>query len=869
MNDNLLLDQRIMEQQTIERGIEKYEQRTRAKVLREGFDKQDEVQKIVRGAIPILSEALAKWVAEAGQAKGRKPTSYTALSLLDLDAVAALGIMTVFKHLGDPKGARVAGITMGIGKMIEIELEGAAVAERDFKAAQRFLKLAEGKPSAKMLEERFKAMVEENDSGLHWSNNTKVLVGQTVLSVVLVALKDLFFQHTVRQGGKTTAIVELTDEACEAIAAMEERASLEHLPLRPMVTKPRAWQHMTSGAYSDYKLARLVPMVRTYNKEDRTAINEAIAAGEMDEVLTALNAIQDTRWAIDIRVLGMILHCREEGIQTASSFPAASIPDLLPKVEAEAWERMEPAERSARNRQRKSIRDLRRSLGVNARTFDEDMAEAIHLSTFEAFYMPHSLDFRGRTYAVPYFNHQRSDHMKALFRFADALPLGEHGGKWLMIHLANCGDFKTPSGLKASKATFDDRVAWVKANDELIRATAADPVGNVDWWSTADSPFCFLQACFEYGEWAAAGFSSDFLSSIPCAADGTCSGLQHYSAITRSAEEAYHVNLLPRPTPGDIYQVTADKALPTLERSAAMGDLASTTILANGFGRSEVKRNVMTYFYGSGKFGMRQQHMDDLMRPLGDKVALGELQAHPYSIETERKNKETGEVTVAPDGGFTCAATLAAHVYAAVTSVAAKADEAATWVQQVVAILAHESLPLKWRTQTGLPVTMRYMEQVCKEVNLWLYDRTIKVPAATDKIDAEGNILSRIRVLVEQAPTKRMNKKRMRNASSPNVIHSMDAAHLHRTVAQAAAEGIEHFAMIHDSFGTHMGNMEAFSVNIRQAFVDCYADYCPLQAIDTYARSVLSEEGIEKLPELPARGDLDLNEVLKAPYAFA
>src|SRR3546814_7105519 len=77
-------------------------------------------------------------------------------------------------------------------------------------------------------------------------------------------------------------------------------------------------------------------------------------------------------------------------------------------------------------------------------------------------------------------------------------------------------------------------------------------------WSKADSPFCFLQACFEYDAWMQSAFSQDFVSHIPIAADGSCSGLQHYAAITRSSKEAHHVNLVPRDTVGDIYRLVSE-----------------------------------------------------------------------------------------------------------------------------------------------------------------------------------------------------------------------------------------------------------------------------------------------------------------------
>jgi DNA-directed RNA polymerase len=261
--------------------------------------------------------------------------------------------------------------------------------------------------------------------------------------------------------------------------------------------------------------------------------------------------------------------------------------------------------------------------------------------------------------------------------------------------------------------------------------------------------------------------------------------------------------------------------------------------------------------------------MEDTMRPLADKVALGTLEAHPYNQLTERKDKETGETRMEWDGGYTCAATMAAHVYKAVTTVAAKADEASTWIRAVAATLAHEGLSMTWRTPTGFPVVQRYAEYTSKRVNLWLYGRDVTVPTSTDKIDAEGNVLERIQLLIRQAPTSRVDKNAMRNASSPNVIHSMDAAHLHKAVAYAKAAGIDSFSMIHDSFGTHMGHMEQFNGLIREALIDCYKDYCPLEEIDRQARAILSAEGQEKLPPIPAKGNLDLEAIRNAVFAFA
>jgi DNA-directed RNA polymerase len=50
----------------------------------------------------------------------------------------------------------------------------------------------------------------------------------------------------------------------------------------------------------------------------------------------------------------------------------------------------------------------------------------------------------------------------------------------------------------------------------------------------------------------------------------------------------------------------------------------------DGDWRKMLKRNVMTTFYGSKKFGMAQQHMDDLMDPLEREVLKRKIKDHPF-----------------------------------------------------------------------------------------------------------------------------------------------------------------------------------------------------------------------------------------------
>src|SRR5262249_401542 len=109
-------------------------------------------------------------------------------------------------------------------------------------------------------------------------------------------------------------------------------------------------------------------------------------------------------------------------------------------------------------------------------------------------------------------------------------------------------------------------------------------------------------------------------------------GFQHLSAMTRDEKTAKLVNLTPQEVRQDIYETVADRV-----RQRVKGDIEYYEItdlaymwLKEGVDRKVVKRNVMTYVYGSNSRGMAGQHREDLMRPLADKVKRGKLNEHPF-----------------------------------------------------------------------------------------------------------------------------------------------------------------------------------------------------------------------------------------------
>lgn len=863
-HDTLLEAQRLIETRATKDGYDRYVRHQDSAVTNLGGHAAAEAVKLIRGSIPLVSEKIALWVAaNTHGGRGKRHAALAVISRLDADLLAFLSLNCVFA--GITQEQQIVSIQSSIGGQVEAEIMGLDLEEaQGRKVALRIKQKVASNGSFSQRKRVFNKLSKEHlPDHVSWTQEYRVRMAEPLLNAVLLALPDLFELITLPVGvNRRQTIIRLTDEGVQTMASLRESMAWMAPIHRPMVVPPRPWTDMDTGCYYEPRAARTVKLVRTYNKDHKALIRKSIADGTMPLVLEAVNSAQSTAWAINRDIFDLVDWCFQTGQKVGHIAPNALLP-IPAKVDAELWEAMDPKDRKQHRIDLAGRHERNRAIVSDQAVMLRDMETARELLDYAAFWLPHNLDFRGRVYPVPHFNHQRSDPIKALFQFSVGKPLGDFGAGWLSIHLANCGDFE-----KVSKKPFDARLDWVEDNELMILRVGNDPQGTVDIWKEADSPFMFVAACIDYTRWVRSGRSTGYVSHLAVALDGSNSGLQHYAAALRCSGEAALVSLTPCDTPADLYQTVADQVKAVVSAEAAEGSAIAQQVLDAGITRSLVKRNVMTFAYSSEQFGFRQQLMTDLMAPLNEKVFLGQLDTNPYAVF--RKDKD-GKDTTDLDGGFSVSGYLAAKVWKAVTETVTQATEGMDFFKRLAATLAHEKQPLVWTTPLGLPVVHRYSVWETKRVSLNLYDRTMPVvDAGVDaKITEDGQVMRRVMINMRTAPTDRIDKDKARSAVAPNVIHSMDGSHLMLTVINAAREGITDMALIHDSFGTHAGSTARFFDIIRESFVEMYEAYCPFEETLAFAQSVLSEEGQEKLPALPTKGDMDLNLVLEAQYAFA
>jgi len=674
-----------------------------------------------------------------------------------------------------------------------------------------------------------------------WGRELQAYAGRWLLDVAMTALPELF--QFVQQGAEQTMLTLQQGAEQQAQEIIEDLIQRRPVFL-PMQEPPLPWTQFHKGGPRDQRETYARPLLRTRHKDTGAACRGAIRSGEAQPALDAVNTLQAVPWRINTAILDVLQECVRRGLDVPG-LPGEKLDRPFPPDDEDDEDAMR-----LWHLRLSRVRKHNRMLVGERLLLTEDLETAERMRHWAAFYTPMNLDWRGRVYAMTQFNFQREDRVRALFQFAHGEPIGEDTGDsssglwWLKVHVANCGDFD-----KVSKKPLEDRVAWVNNNLPQIVSAARSPMEslNIGWWKRADKPFLFLAACMELSSAMERGCS--FLSALPVSFDGSCSGLQHLCAMTRAPEGGL-VNLTPsNAAPADVYATVAaavNKRV-TVDANAAEWDegqewrgAVAKLALAHGIDRKVCKRNVMTYSYSSKKFGMAAQQQEDLMDVLDEEVLTGKRAEHPFEQYAEGDAERPSPA----------ARYLAGHVYESIEAIINLPAQAMAFLQKLAKTMAHEGKPLRWTTPAGLPWINRYHEPNTRHIELYLHDR-------------------RITVRLSDGSKPEIDKAKAAAGVAPNFVHALDAAHLMLTANACARAGITAIATVHDSFGCLASRAKRFNEIIREQFVDMYQTHDVLAEVLAQAKHDLTQHNWNRLPEVPQYGELNLEEVKHAQFAFA
>jgi DNA-directed RNA polymerase len=353
--------------------------------------------------------------------------------------------------------------------------------------------------------------------------------------------------------------------------------------------------------------------------------------------------------------------------------------------------------------------------------------------------------------------------------------------------------FQVATTYGLDKKPMIERLDWVKDNITFISEIAKDPIGRLPDWESADEPWQFLAACDEYYH-CVINCDRNY-TSLPVATDATCSGLQILAGLCRDASTAKLVNVLPSDSPQDAYATVAEAAKPNCPES-----------IQQHLDRSTVKRVVMTVPYNAKPHSNRG-YIRSALKEKGVEIEKDDL---------------TKTVTAVRD---------------AMHQVVPGPMKAMKWIEEEVGkAIARGATELEWVTPSGFVVSQRLMKKESQRLQLQLLGAVQQITVSTGDSD-------------------KVDKAHHKNATAPNLIHSLDASLLLLSTLRFDAP----IALIHDSVLCRATDMNILSTLVRETYMHIFAE-------QNYLQSWADQIGAETKP--PIIGDLEPSSVIESTYFF-
>ena len=622
----------------------------------------------------------------------------------------------------------------------------------------------------------------------------------------------------------------------------------------PMVQEPLPWSQGQGG----YR----------YDLSDEPDLG---AAGAPVIVRAALDRLQSTTWRINRPVLELARAAFDE----SEAERAAQVRHLLGLPDPPADWTVLAGERWAVKRIA-ALRRVHDTLAIADECLDPEAR----------FYLPHHLDWRGRMYAaVEFLNPQGGDLARALLLFADGKALGETGVHWLAIHGANCF---------GKRGTLNHRVQWTEEHTQEIVEAAVDPLGSELLADAKNkSRLQFYAFALEWSllnEHLNSGYpASEFVSSLPCGQDHTCSGVQHIAALFRNKKLARATNVLPG-RPRDFYETVTKGVIRRLEDEAENEVMQARMWLREEqiIARDLIKKFAMTFEYGATSFGFGsdiEEYVEQAMEsnpelreqePMyrEDPADVFEFEPYPESMlnqppptaeeleEIKRRRDELRRIygsaedprpvedpeleeilDWAAEQYYWSERAKANNYLARITEDVMKQEtKAREWFRDCAKAIADTNQPVSWT----VPVTDFEVTQ-----NGWNYMKKER----TSRPRAGGSQLVILEMTNDVLPAKQAN------GLAPNVIHSLDAANLALAINGLPEE--TPLGTAHDCYFVRAADAERVNQTVRKAFVRLHSEPIFDQLHAQF--SALAGRKLQK----PRKGKLDISAALDSAYMLS
>ena len=801
IREKRLKEQKKIEDSLLAGGIEKYwKEWERAK------DEGKPEQKLIQSAVEHLSGFYQKWIDSCVQNK-KSPTWLTPLLTIGADKMADISIRCVIRvfltkqTLNSSQNSDSVPVNAPVAQQIAKLIADDICNIVAFRATKK-THYVDWKKQSKFIKnwtpKRCNAFVKKMGSIARLTAKQKEDLGHNMLRIAMSSdILESRIHYTANK--KKVLLVSFAPWILKTLSDQHHFLESMSMVYRPMICPPIPHTKETDGGFLDETLRKR--LIKRYLSN--TSVAKCKPERPSSIVLTGLNAMMNTEWSVNKPVY-KVLKTLFENDSKQANLPSFSYKDFAfnlpyPKTgtkEAkaiwmrdanEAWSLWYKEEQS---RSRMLVR----------------LVLAKKMSDAGFFYMPYTLDFRSRAYTIcELLSCQGMDFDKGLIHFARPVKQTERGIFWLKVHLANLFD--------QDKKTFADRVLWVDSNLSMLEEISKDPYTHKEWLDTRtkkNTSFQRLAAIFEL-------FRTDGMTQLNVQMDGANNGVQHWAAIMRDKKLAELTNVLPSPTPIDLYKTIANETSSVMTTNTLNNTWYPKFITHwNGsLDRNVTKRPTMCDAYGLTFYGMQRYIKEENHLSWVKKEERGGA-----IVELARAIKEgLGQTMHYPNKGK-------------------------EWLREVATLFNKLGKPITWTTPSKFNV-------------LHLYNKIQDRVSYAQLFNKQS--------LIFVSVTDIMNEKAQFLGVSPNWIHSLDAAHQFLTINRMVKAGNSAYSFIHDSFGTYATRIDEMNVFLREEFVTIHKE----NQLEVFKKETEEKYQIN-LPALPEQGEyFDISEVLKSTYFFS
>nr|QWO71381.1 RNA polymerase [Termitomyces sp. T50a] len=480
----------------------------------------------------------------------------------------------------------------------------------------------------------------------------------------------------------------------------------------------------------------------------------------------------------------------------------------------------------------------------------------------ETFYLPLKADFRGRLYVTSFFlNYQGNEIGKALVYFNKGEILNEEGRKNFYIYGAN---LYNPSSL--NKENHEERLKWVKQNLSNIYQM------DIEFLSKADNIWLFTSFCLIMKKLKE---KPDLIVCFPIFIDATCSGIQHIAAMIKDTDLGLNVNLTKQHEEDKVADIY-NKLLKTINLAISLEGNDINTKHPNlkhvELTRSDVKQPIMTKTYNVSLLGMKNQ----IMLSLREKERKAEITLiEKDNIKEFIKNKDLEDFNIKIKSYingksinldyldiFKIAQILEGCIFSNFPRLKLVYD----FLKNTCKVLNKLDLPVVWTTPSGLMITQKYNKSFNNKVSI--------------------NFAGVTKKLVLKEWKQELDKKAQINGIIPNIVHSLDAAHLIGVIQNCEYLNIYPILPIHDCFGCHPNKLNKLFEILKLEFINIYSKEEFLTQYLHFVELYLKNNGFKiigknnkkyviyktrskmELPVVPKCGDLNLSEIMDSKHMF-